>query len=866
MSVLDLSYFRLFSTRIDQKIQESSFRNLSQIEKFEQISQEIYLFLKNLPTPCFALPALLAIIKIINDQQALENSFSFSHFEMWLNRTKITRHEQLEIRSKISGRKIRPEEYLRFFPLSTDKKPWGSHLVTAHNSPDLDTAVASFWGWLDAFAAQVGTGRHLWNLPGGDLSDQDASLFLEQLGSNIFTCIAKSNHSLSLRACDLLDPKGPLSYQAQQDIDQIEVEQLNQGAIFVDEWGYYQGDWRQTDTEQVKQVIGLFNNCLVWFESQLYARVLTIFALPKLNRHDLKSLSTAQLSLTIEEMLPLKDYTILQRKNLDSFLQKILGIEKGIQASMNEIAKGLADLDLSQLHLFSQSFSLLECSPSLFDPLGEFIEERPTFMKSLDQCFQSLTQSITELRDYTHSLVIAMRIKNEVLNLKDECVFSKAEVEEIKQLMTHFSHLTVVYPEKNGRLIPLGVIQARSLQRQHLGTVSLRDFSNKEEVFIAAYLEVISIIDHHKTDIKCSSPSVIIVSDAQSCNTLVAEQQLEINDRYSLANQTLSQLHERVRALISQISLSKKDYRLLQRVLTRLAGSSYRQNGFYVDGERERMEYEFYLHAILDDTDLLAKASLRDLYCVINLMNRLQTLETKEETEILNGENLLPDELLVKSLKERILQHPRMHKLYSQIYFFKERSIMQQIELYVAGLANNLFCDTKIQNSCARVGQLKLTTPLISSFEQYENKIREAWLKETLDWHQTHSNLDLFIQMISTIAGAKEVFENKIGPYQHQDQLWLWCPNHERAIDHLIHFFRGFRYAKELEKLPIHAIIYSQNNRIPLDLLEQHFIAQTVDIVKIEEKEGFLIVLKFAPSKLNSRKAVISPYLPSSKD
>ena len=29
----------------------------------------------------------------------------------------------------------------------------GTHFVTAHKSPDLDTTIASFWGWLDAFAA-----------------------------------------------------------------------------------------------------------------------------------------------------------------------------------------------------------------------------------------------------------------------------------------------------------------------------------------------------------------------------------------------------------------------------------------------------------------------------------------------------------------------------------------------------------------------------------------------------------------------------------------------------------------------------------------------------------------------------------------
>ena len=47
---------------------------------------------------------------------------------------------------------------------------------------------------------------------------------------------------------------------------------------------------------------------------------------------------------------------------------------------------------------------------------------------------------------------------------------------------------------------------------------------------IPSYLEVISVIDHHKSALNTFAPPVAIIADAQSCNTLVAQKAFEIND------------------------------------------------------------------------------------------------------------------------------------------------------------------------------------------------------------------------------------------------------------------------------------------------------------------------------------------------
>ena len=67
-------------------------------------------------------------------------------------------------------------------------------------------------------------------------------------------------------------------------------------------------------------------------------------------------------------------------------------------------------------------------------------------------------------------------------------------------------------------LFRLGSIYAAELQKQPLGTVTLRDFCNREEMSIPSYLDVISVIDHHKSTLLTDIPPRAIISDAQSSN------------------------------------------------------------------------------------------------------------------------------------------------------------------------------------------------------------------------------------------------------------------------------------------------------------------------------------------------------------
>ena len=41
---------------------------------------------------------------------------------------------------------------------------------------------------------------------------------------------------------------------------------------------------------------------------------------------------------------------------------------------------------------------------------------------------------------------------------------------------------------------------------------------------MAPYLEVISVVDHHKSSLKTPSVPTALIGDTQSCNVLIAEQ------------------------------------------------------------------------------------------------------------------------------------------------------------------------------------------------------------------------------------------------------------------------------------------------------------------------------------------------------
>ena len=121
-------------------------------------------------------------------------------------------------------------------------------------------------------------------------------------------------------------------------------------------------------------------------------------------------------------------------------------------------------------------------------------------------------------------------------------------------------------------------------------------------------------------------------------------------------------------------SVKETELKQLARLIT-LKLNEQKKEGYFVHPDREYIEYFCYLYAILDDTDLLTKVSNRDIECVVDLLNRMKSLASKEDVEIITLMILPRDHDFVRNAATRILQNKDMYSIYKKIYAYKEQEI-----------------------------------------------------------------------------------------------------------------------------------------------------------------------------------------------
>ncbi|MGL5627096.1 MAG: hypothetical protein ACRDDW_06265 [Candidatus Rhabdochlamydia sp.] len=843
-----------------RKFRSAEFQKLNDRKKNERINLTLYELIHREKSPCFLLPAVLDYIEEINVLNLLD-AYAFFHFELWLNQfSGISIEENYVLRAKIAGKWIPREEYQAFFPIGMGKVYEGSHFVTAHGSPDLDTAIASFWGWVDAFAARVGNGLHIWNVPGGPPSFQVeiSVLFDQMLGKKAFIHLAKHRTTLALSGIDLITQNSLTRQLTTESISLFDHEHRPHAIVLVDEQGYYLGDWRHYDVEGVRQVIILLNNCLRWFENDLHVKLVSLFAKKDLSLKDLPEFINAVLMTKIEDCQPAQEFTKGQKKHACAYLYKVLGVKKGLSCTFQEFAEAMKAHGLFEFAQFLELIASLNKS-SLFDSSGFLIENRPKIFLSLQKMIKSLDRSIQSIRAFVERLDVALDIKVHVFGYVPQHVNYRAEVEEIRSKMNNYPYLTVTMADSNGKVIPLGVIYASDLHKNILGTVSLRDFCNREETKIPAYFEVISVIDHHKSNLQTLSAPLAVIADAQSCNVLCAELSFAINDKYGTKGMDLQHIKSQIKEVFSSLH-SASDRRILQRLLQK-ENACQQKKKYFIDPTREITEYFHFLYAIFEDTDLLTKVSRRDIECVASLINRLKTLILKKEVEIIAFDDIFLEENFVSLATKRILQNRDVYSIYYKIYKAKEENVEINVKLCTKGKPSSIFVDTKEQNGCARVGQTKIFARNYPSFAKHVTTLQEQWYKMLFDYWSDHPEVDLHLQMISTIAGADNLFSGNESKESHLDELWIWIPFTEQSIEHLKSFLNAFRSCPAFIKGDLAVCYYGDTAKAYEQIFAESFFSITKK--EVNNKSTLPIaVLKFPAGAINSRKAMISPCLP----
>lgn len=846
------------------RFDEKTFLESNVYERSQTVNQTLCELIQKSETPTFLLGAVVDFIERVKDKNLLE-SYTFSSFELWLNQfSHLSEEENDAIRAKIVGKWIPRDAYQIYFPIGMGKRYLGTHFVTAHISPDLDTTVASFWGWVDAFGARVGDGLHIWNVPGGPPYTQVEIeiLFKDIFGKGVFDALAKTRLSLTLNSLDLISQTGVIKKGLDDLALNFDHERSRNAVVLVDDQGLYLGDWRTIDVEGVRQIVTSFNNCLMWLESNLHIQLISCFAKTELSVSHISKVIREILNVKVSSCHLSKEMPQTQVRYIDEYLVKVLKVERGIEATFEEFALCMEKLGVVNFtEIITWLKSLIESG--LFDTSGNLTENRPQIFNQLEILVKMLSEAFRSIRLFVDRLGVAFKIKTDVFGFAPQYLTHRTDVEEIRSKMRNYSYLTVNHTDADGNKVPIGVIYSAELQKTPLGTVTLRDFCNREEMNIPSYLEVISVIDHHKSSLLTDVPPRVVISDAQSSNALVAHMAFQVNDEYSVGGMRANDVDRALKELEKELS-SPMAIRLTQRLLQKKKIFRCR-SPYYIDPDREFAEYLHFVYAILDDTDLLTKVSRTDIECMASLLNRLKSLMLKRETEVVNFDDIKEDHDFTKKAASRLLQNRDFYSLYSKVYLHKEQGVEDNLEAAVQGKESNIFSDTKTLNLCSRVGQTKIFARNYTTFERNRGNLRRIWYENAVNAYQSHYELILHFHMISTITSADDLFKGKEISYWHLDELWLWIPSLDIAIEKLKLFLNGLKSSPSIQKIQNWRIQFLGNNgKAFSQIFKESFLRVPHEFPFSNSKEESLpiAIIQYDAGRLNSRKGFIAPYIP----
>lgn len=859
----------------DYKFEKKSFENIEEIfngfdnpsfkafntyQKLEILSRSLIKLLKQHETRGFLLREVLDYIHRVHEKKLLDK-YTLNDVELWMNQfSGLTLEENAFYRALIAGKWIPRDDYQIFFPVGMGKVHPGSHFVTAHQSPDIDTIVSSFWGWMDAFAARVGSGLHMWNVPGGPpASSVEVGLLFEKiLHPHVFDYVSKNRGTLALTSFDLMTQQGFVRMKRYERSLNLDTDRTQSAVVVVDDEGFYLGDWRPFDVESIRQVIMLLNLCLRWIETSIHLKLFSLFSQSKLHKQEVDAFVQDMLSLCVVKSDPVQEMTLRQQALLTMFLKEVLGVQEGIEATFKHICEAADRLEIGDFSLFLRDLKALESS-QLFNKEGSLMEDRPVIFRHIEKIVKDLSELFKAFRNYIDTLDVGYQIKSKVYKHLPQFLSYRSEFKEIENEMGSYPYLTVNLPCNNDKQIPVGIIKASDLKKTFLGTVTLRDFCNTEETKVPPYLEVISVVDHHKTALTTSTAPTATIADSQSVNSILSQLSFLVHDEYSLWGMSKEEIEKQI-AQLSTKATSSSDYRRL-RTLYKKKEILEKKQLYYVDPTREFLEYLHYLYAILDDTDLLTKVSKKDVVSVKDLLNRLKSLMLKQVVEVVDFDDIDQDGGFVKKAANKLLKNQDLYSLYSASSKEKEKAISYNFVQCSEGKTSDVFTDTKVQNGCCRVGQTKMFNLNYPIYQKLREQIRQYWIESAQNHFMQDPDVDLHLHMISTIASAQELYQGKPSEYEHKDEMWVMIPFTDLSVEHLKLFLNAFKNSPGLQAGGIEVECHGNKALEYAALFKESFIKLEPKIMKEDQMLSYAVIT-YPPGALNSRKAMVSPFLP----
>ncbi len=844
------------------------FKEKNAIERNETVNRTLFNLILDAPDSSFLLSEITHFLAEITLAEVLDGSYNLTAFERWLNQVpSISYEENRKVRAKIVGKYISRDEYAGLFPVSQNKVYPGTHTVTAHTPPDLDSLTGSFLGWLDAFGCRLGSSLTTWNVPLGMPGPVASRMFSMLYSEELFYRVAKHKALISHVAMDIVTQDHFIKATGECYIRDLNHQRNQNHIILVDDEGFLVGDWRVSDVDAVHQVQRLLNMCMHTYEKEVVFALTRQFSEPNFHRNSVVEMLDRLMSKTVPEFtMPSFQLSVLQVEQLDVYLKRVLGLPGGYRASMSEFFLRMDAKTGANFRDFYENLKRLTDSDFYDnDQHADFSSEE--IFSIMHRCYVLLIENAKILRDHLDRLDVAMAIKHEVLGHKPTVVATKADINEIRGKIKNYRHVTVVFTDKLGRHIPVGVIHHDDLVKPIQGTVTFRDFCNYDEIKISDHLDVVSAIDHHKSTLSTKQAMVLSVADVQSSNVITAEKAFEINDRFSSRGQDLASINEQLKAIGDNEKSCSSDLRLMERLVRKKqALLNADKGGFFINVEREFQEYLLCLNAIIDDTDLLNKCGWRDLMCVTELLNRLKSIQLAKEVELLDFSDVPKDRRGLKRCIRQVLEHEELYSLYSKIYGHREQVVNDLIIEVKPGSDTRFFEDCKIQNHSCSVSQFKMFPRNWGALVDNRESIMMKWMEMNRAIRRKNGEVDLFLHMVSTIPGAEEAYSGKSSASGPEDEFWLTgLPEAEESVSRMRQFLASLAKSSYHNSIGLRCYIEGP------DFIQRQVFSKMVKDALVLDEVGFVenanlsmttVVFQFQQGALNSRKAHITPLLP----
>lgn len=747
-------------------------------------------FILEHPTPCFLLHE---VVKRLEGKYAEGVQLSIADYEFYLkHHSNLPKEKQKVVREKIMGRKATSEAAQMLFPIAANGQLPGSIIVTAHMSPDIDTVVTSFNGWMDAFEMDVSENLHRWNVPNDPKEILEVKLlFLQHYGPHFFSILSDNRTALTLTALDLATTQGLKTYRLDDKTLDVSLEGSKHACCVLDEEGNFIGGWLAEDVEKVRLVIDGLNHCIRWLQNAFFQCLVS------------KGGNTQSLlEKRLDELEPVGEFSATRRKFLDVFLSAVLDVSKGIFSTVEDL---LGILENNYSFGFAPFLSAIK-------------KHKKGEIDDLEKLFNLLSGAFRNLRAHLDTFRIALLVKEKVYHESKMSVHPHAAIEEINLRIQDRSAIFVTRDKKVE-----GVIYASRLRNPTQGFAVLRDFSNPNEIGIPRYMEIASVLDHHKAEIKTYRVATIHTMDVQSSNVIGAKIAFDINKKLITNGFGEKELDNMLVSLAKNLS-EKRNLRILERVLEEKIS---RVNDWgWCDSKRELSDYQMFLYAILDDTDLLSKKTPLDHQIVIELVNRLVSLEQNQITEVIDPTSSKP-----------LIQNPELYRFYKTVYSLKEGDVENRLG------SLKIFNDTKKQGE-ALVSQLKVYPNNIASLKKNYAAVARAW-------HEHKTEQSLKIMMLTTVEGAEDLFKGVKPKQNHKDEIWISAVDTDEGrtqISYFLMMFFQLHAKKQIE-------VFMPNHLISL------FVEVVGNQIGVKESSHPWIILKFEAGAITSRKKDIAPCL-----